>query len=192
VHETTVARSYAEALFELGQRHNAHDEFAQGLNTITSLLDSDPSIRAFLETPKIGVEVKQRALRDALAEQVSPLFMNFVLVVLRKRRQRTLRSIAAAYRDLLDEKLGRLHVHVALAHEPDEAAEQAIISELSRITGRTVIPHIEVNPALLGGIVVRYGDRVMDGSLRRRLLSLRQRLVENAVLLRAHTGPGAS
>ena len=183
--ETTVARSYAEALFELGQRHNAHDDFAQGLNTVTALLDSDPRIRAFLETPKIGVAVKKRALRDALAAQVAPLFMNFMLVVLEKRRQRMLRGIARAYRDLLDEKLGRLHVEVSLAHEPDEQAEQAIISELSRITGRTVIPHIKVDPSLLGGIVVRYGDRVMDGSLRHRLVTLRHRLLENAVLQRA-------
>lgn len=180
-----VARSYAEALFELGQRHDAHDDFAQGLNTVTSLLDSDARVRTFLETPKIGVAVKKRALRGALTDQVSPLFMNFVLVVLEKRRQRMLRSIAAAYRDLLDEKLGRLHVDVAVAHEPDEGMEQAISAELSRITGRTVIPHVRVDPGLLGGIVVRYGDRVMDGSLRHRLNTLRHRLLESAVLSRA-------
>lgn len=179
--DATVARSYAEALFELGDRHGAHDEFALGLNTITSLLDADPRIRAFLETPKIDVARKKLALRGALAEQVSPLFMNFVLVVLQKRRQRLLRSIAAHYRDLLDEKLGRLHVQVTLAHEPDEETERTVVAELSRILGRTVIPHISVDPALLGGIVVRYGDRVMDASLRRRLLSLRHRLIEAAL-----------
>jgi F-type H+-transporting ATPase subunit delta len=183
-----VARSYAEALFELGQRHGAHDAFAHGLNTLTLLLESDPRIRGFLETPKIAVALKKRALRGALGGEVSPLFMNFVLVVLDKRRQRLLHGIAAAYRDLLDEKLGRLHVDVTLAHEPDEAAEQAIIAELTRITGRTVIPHIKVDPTLLGGIIVRYGDRVMDGSLRRRLISMRHRLLENAVLARPHAG----
>jgi F-type H+-transporting ATPase subunit delta len=184
VRDSMVARSYAEALFELGQRHDAHDEFARGLNTVTSLLDSDARIRAFLETPKISVSVKKQALRDALGPHVSTLFMNFMLVVLEKRRQRLLRSMAAAYRDLLDEKLGRLHVEVTLAHEPDEHTEQAIVAELSRITGRTVIPHTRVDPGLLGGIVVRYGDHVMDGSLRHRLVSLRHRLLENAVLAR--------
>lgn len=185
--ESTVARSYAEALFELGERHDAHDEFAQGLNTITSLVEADPRIASFLETPKVDAAGKRDALRSALAAHVSPMFMNFVLVLMRKRRQRLLRSIAAEYRELLDEKLGRLHVQVTLAHEPDEAAEQAIIAELSRILGRTVIPHITIDPALLGGIVVRYGDRVMDGSLRRRLLSLRHKLVE-AALPAAATG----
>ena len=109
------------------------------------------------------------------------MFLNFLLVVLRKRRQRLLHAIAASYRDLLDEKLGRLHVQVTMAHEPDEQAEQTLVSELTRILGRQVIPHITVDPALLGGVVVRYGDNVMDGSLRRQLLSLRNRLVEAAL-----------
>jgi F-type H+-transporting ATPase subunit delta len=182
VQNTTVARSYAEALFELGQRHDAHDDFAQGLNIVNTLIESDPRVRAFLETPKVDLRRKKQILQRALAGQVSPLFMNFVLVVMEKRRQRLLLGIAAAYRDLLDEKLGRLHVDVTLAHEPDEAAEQAMVTELTRITGRTVIPHIRVDPALLGGIIVRYGDRVMDGSLRRRLVTLRHRLMENALL----------
>jgi F-type H+-transporting ATPase subunit delta len=178
VRDTTVARSYAEALFELGDKHGEHDAFAHGLNTITSLLESDARVRAFLETPKIGVAQKKGAMRAALEDQVSPMFMNFVLIVLQKRRQRLLRVIASEYRELLDEKLGRLHVQVTLAHEPDEATEQSVTAELSRILGRSVIPHIAVDPVLLGGIVVRYGDRVMDGSLRRRLLSLRHRMVE--------------
>jgi F-type H+-transporting ATPase subunit delta len=72
-------------------------------------------------------------------------------------------------------------VQVTLAHEPDDATEKSITAELSRILGRSVIPHITVDPALLGGIVVRYGDRVLDGSLRRRLISLRHRMVERAL-----------
>jgi len=181
VRDTTVARSYAEALFELGERHDAHDDFARGLSTITSLLDADARVRAFLETPKIDVADKKRVLREALEDQVSPLFMNFVLIVLEKRRQRLLRAIAAEYRELLDSKLGRLHVQVTLAHEPDDAMEKAVTKELSRILGRSVIPHITVDPALLGGIMVRYGDRVLDGSLRRRLVALRNRMIEAAL-----------
>jgi F-type H+-transporting ATPase subunit delta len=178
VRDSIVARSYAGALFELAERHDAHDDFAQGLNTVTALVASDARIRNFFETPKIAVGEKKRVLRDALQDQVSPMFMQFVLVVLQKRRQRLLRSIAAAYRELLDEKLGRLHAQVTLAREPDEALEHAIIAELTRLTGRTVVPHVTVDPEILGGIVVRFGDHIMDGSVRRRLNRLRQRLVQ--------------
>jgi F-type H+-transporting ATPase subunit delta len=176
VQESIVARSYADALFELGERHDSHDAFVHGLNTITSLVAADPRIRAFLETPKVDVRAKQAALRAALQEHVTPLFMQFVLVVLQKRRQRLLRAIAAEYRDLLDRQQGRLHAQVTVAHEPDEALEQEIIAELTRVTGRTVVPNIIVDPEIMGGIVVRFGDHIMDGSLRSRLRRLRQRM----------------
>jgi F-type H+-transporting ATPase subunit delta len=184
VRGSIVARSYANALFELGERHGAHDDLVHGLNTMTSLLGSDPRIRSFMETPKIDIASKQQALRSALGSQVSTLFMNFMLVVLRKRRQRLLTEIAAAYRDLLDEKLDRVHVQVTVAHEPDEGLEEQIRVELARILGRSVLPHVHVDPAILGGIIVRYGDNVIDGSLRRRLIGLRQRLITASVAVR--------
>lgn len=184
--DTTVARSYAEALFDLGERHGAHDDMAQGLAAMSALLESDPRIRGFLETPKLSVEDKRAALRSALSGRVSPMFLNFVLVVLRKRRQRLLHEIGDAYRVLLDEKLGRLHVDVQLAHEADAELERQIVDELTRIFGRTVIPTFSVDPSLMGGILVRAGDQVLDGSLKHRLISLRHQLHE-AMLAIART-----
>jgi F-type H+-transporting ATPase subunit delta len=84
------------------------------------------------------------------------------------------------YHSLVDEHLGRLNVRVTLAHEPDERAEEDITAELSRILGRKVVSHIEIDPGIVGGIVVRYGDRILDASLRRRLLNLRERLLSSA------------
>jgi F-type H+-transporting ATPase subunit delta len=72
-------------------------------------------------------------------------------------------------------------VQVTLAHEADSATELAITTELSRILGRTAIPHITVDPKIVGGIVVRFGDSILDGSVRRRLAGLRNRLYEAAV-----------
>jgi F-type H+-transporting ATPase subunit delta len=181
VHGSIVARSYAEALFELGERHHAHEAFVEGLDTIAALLAGEPQIRTFLETPKIDVQRKQQALRDALDDRVPPLLLNFVLVVLQKRRQRLLGTIAGRYRTLLDEKLGLLHADVTLAHEPDAALRQRIADDISRISGRTAVPRITVNPGILGGIIVRYGDRIIDGSLRRRLNNLRRRMVQSSL-----------
>lgn len=176
--ETTVARNYAEALFELGERHGQREAFASAVDELAGLLDREPRVRAFLESPKVETEDKKRVLRRALEDRVPPLFLNFLMVVLDKRRQRLIREIAQEYHALLDERLGRMHVQVTLAREPDERFEQEIATDLSRILGRQVIPHVQVDPQILGGIVVRYGDRVLDGSLRRRLVSLRRRLVE--------------
>ena len=69
----------------------------------------------------------------------------------------------------------------ALAREADERTEEEITADLSRILGRKVIPHIEIDGGILGGIVVRWGDRLMDGSLRRKLMRLRNRMLETTV-----------
>lgn len=176
--DTTIARSYAEALFELGEKHGRHDAFAAGLQTVDALLETDRRVALFLQTPKIDASVKKDTLRDALGGRIDPLLMNFVQVVIDKRRQRLLQGIARAYRGLLDEKLGRMNVDVTLAHEPDAAALRDIADQLSRVLDAKVIPHVRVDDSILGGIVVRYQDRVIDGSLRRRLNALRGRLFQ--------------
>ena len=159
---STVARSYAEALFELGTRTGRHQEFAASILAFEVLLASDARIRKFLFTPQLDAATKKAALRTALSGRVHPLFLNFLMIVLDKRRQRVLPEIGEGYRALLDEHLGLLNVQVTLAHEPDERAEEEITAELSRILGRKVIPHIHVDDGILGGIVVRWGDRLME------------------------------
>jgi F-type H+-transporting ATPase subunit delta len=181
VRANTVARSYAEALFELGQRTGRHQEFAASMQAIEALLAADARVRNFLYSPQLDAATKKAALKRALGGRVHPHFLNFLMIVLDKRRQRLLPEIGPAYRTLLDEHLGLLNVRVTLAHEPDERAEEEITTELSRILGRKVIPHIDVDSGILGGIVVRYGDRLMDGSLRRKLMRLRSRMLDTRV-----------
>jgi F-type H+-transporting ATPase subunit delta len=135
VRDTTLARNYAETLFELGERHHAHDEFMRSVALLDALLASDPRIRQFLEMPKIETRAKQRVLEQALGDQVPRLFLNFLLVVLAKRRQRLLGEIGTEYAALLDQKLGRLHVQVTLAHQPDAGTTTRIAAELTRILG---------------------------------------------------------
>lgn len=178
---TTVARAYAEALFALGSRTGDHEAYGRAFEALAALLESDRLVRDFLRSPKIEVSAKRQVLTRALEGRVPRLFLNFVLVVLDKRRQRLLPEIAREHLRLLDEHVGRMHVQVTLAHEPDERMEEEIAAELTRILGRKAIPHVRVEPAILGGIVVRWGDRVLDGSLRRRLVSLRHRLLQAAL-----------
>lgn len=179
--DATVARSYAEALFALAEKHGQHDEFAAGTQMLEALLRLDPRVSQFLHTPKIEASVKKDALRDALSGRVHPLFLNFLLLVIDKRRQRLLAGIAREYRVLLDEKLGRLNVDVTLARAPEDAELREIATRLSRVLDREVVPHVHVDEGILGGIIVRYRDRVIDGSLRRRLLALRGKLLDTTV-----------
>jgi F-type H+-transporting ATPase subunit delta len=178
VRDTTIARNYAEVLFDLGERHGGHEAFAAAFEEWSRLLGEEPQLRTFLETPKLDAATKKAAVERAFGERVPRLFLNFVLVVIDKRRQRLFQQIEEVYRSLLEEKLGHVHAQVTLASEPDERLEREIAQELSGLLGRTVIPHVRVDPGIIGGIVVRYGDRVLDGSVRRRLVAIRRRMME--------------
>lgn len=172
-----VARTYAEALFELAGREDAAARYGELLDDLAGLYREEPELRLFLDTPRVPVEEKQAALREALGDGAPEYLVRFLLVVLEKRRQRAIPEIASAFRDLLDEEAGRVQATVSLAFEPDEELRREIVEELENALGRTVVPRFREQPDLIGGLRVRVGDRVMDGSLRRRLEDLRKDLV---------------
>ena len=88
-----------------------------------------------------------------------------------------MREIAGEYRDLVDEHLNRVHAEVTVARALDEQALKAVTDRLTKLLGRTAIPHVHVKPEILGGVVVRTGDTIFDGSLRRRLDGMRRQLL---------------
>jgi F-type H+-transporting ATPase subunit delta len=178
VRETTVARNYAAALFDLAEQKQLHDSFAETVADLEAAFASEPRLAMFLASPKVSAAAKKDALRGALKNRAHPLFLNFLMVLVDKRRQRLLLDVGREYRNLLDEHRGRLHVQVTLAHQPEAKVRADLAQQLGRSLGREVIPHIQVNRDILGGIIVRFGDRVLDGSLRRRMLSLRRRLLD--------------
>jgi F-type H+-transporting ATPase subunit delta len=89
-------------------------------------------------------------------------------------------EIASEYRLLIDESENRVHATVTVAIEPTQPERDALARQLSRLLGKRVVPHISLNPAILGGVIVKVGDTVMDGSVRRRLAVLKQRMLMTA------------
>lgn len=179
-----VARNYAETLLALAERHGGAptvEEFGRAIDALAGLLDREPRIRAFLQTPLVERETKKQALRSALEGRVPALFLRFVLVVVEKGRAPLLQEIAAAYRQMVDELRGRIRARVVLAREADDALQTEIRQSLERMLDRQVIPEFEVDPSLIGGMVVRVGDRILDGSIRRRSAELRRRLLATSL-----------
>src|SRR5438477_11459890 len=98
--ESTIAHSYATALYDLAERHSEAQAFADAFDELTALLDSQPVVHAFLRTPKISANAKKEVLRKTLAERVPKLFLNFVMVSVDKRRQGLLGEIGREYQAL--------------------------------------------------------------------------------------------
>lgn len=176
-----IARNYADTLLALAQRHGGQptaEEFLRAVEDLAALLHNEPRVREFLETPRVTGAQKQHALRASLTGRVPDLFLRFALVVLEKGRQSLFGEIALAYRDRVDEMLGRARVHVVISHAPDPALQAEIVSALEARLGKTVIADFAVDPELLGGMIVRLGDQILDGSIRSRAAGLRRRLLE--------------
>lgn len=173
----TIARNYAEALFELGRRHDALESFGEALEVVADILIGSRDLRLFLETPRIQADEKKRVLREAFEGRVPDLLLNFLLVVVDKRRQRHLVEMATAYQQLLDEHMGRTRVDVQVARPVGEEEAAEIQRRLSDLLEMDAITRIQVRPELIGGILFRSGDTIFDGSVRRRLQRMRRRLM---------------
>jgi F-type H+-transporting ATPase subunit delta len=177
VREQTVARNYAETLFELAKRNEGLERYQEGIEVVARLLDEDPRFQLFLVTPRVATEDKKQVIRKAFGAALPKPLLHFLLVVLDKRRQRLFREIAREYHDLVDQHLNRVHAEVTVARSLDQQGLAAIRERLTALLGRTAIPHVRVKPEILGGVVVRAGDTIYDGSLRRRLEAMRRQLL---------------
>jgi F-type H+-transporting ATPase subunit delta len=178
VRDETIARNYAEALFELAERHEGVEVYGEGVELVALLLEENDDFRRFLETPRIDLAEKKDVVRRVLGKALPEKLVNFVLITLDKRRQRLLRAIAREYKGLMDEHFNRVHVEVTLARTLDERSIEDIEKGLTKALGQTAIPHVRVKPGILGGAIFRTGDTIYDGSLRRRLDGMRRRLLK--------------
>jgi F-type H+-transporting ATPase subunit delta len=175
--ETTIARNYAETLLELARRAGDLRGWGDLIEQVSDAVETDRRLRIFLESPRVSGQQKKEVIQKAFGGALPREFVRFLQALVTHRRQMLIPAIAHEYHDLVDQVEGRIHASVTVAREADEADRQVIATQLSRALGKDVVPHFHVNPAILGGVVVRVGDTVLDGSIRRRLAALRANML---------------
>lgn len=173
---STVARNYAETLLALSRKADDAPGWGNMLRQVANAMSSDATLHGFLESPRIASERKSEVLSRALGDRVPRVFLLFLHSLVKNRRQMLIPQIASEFDTLLDASNGIVHARVTVSRETPDSERDAIARQLSKTVGKTVVPHLQVDPAILGGIIVRIGDTVMDGSLRRRLGLLRRRM----------------
>ncbi|HKC40028.1 MAG TPA: ATP synthase F1 subunit delta [Gemmatimonadales bacterium] len=167
----TVARNYAEALFAAG------DTYGDVLDAVAGAISADERIAIVLESPRVSKAAKSQILEKALKGEAPQEFVRFLQAVIRRGRQGLLGEIAQEYQVLLDVKLNRVHAGVTLSDEADGRTQQSVVERLTKALGREVRAYFRTDPKILGGVVVRVGDRIFDGSVRRRLTALQRRML---------------
>jgi F-type H+-transporting ATPase subunit delta len=140
-------------------------------------VESDARLRNFLAAPQVAAADKNAVIGKAFKGKLPPMMVRFLQKMVLNRRQMLFPLVAVAYGNLVDEVAGRVHAQVTVSREPTDADREAIAAQLSRAFAKTVVPHVSVQPEILGGIVVRVGDQVLDGSVRKRLRTLRSRVL---------------
>ncbi|MGQ9572545.1 MAG: ATP synthase F1 subunit delta [Dehalococcoidia bacterium] len=170
----TAAKRYAQAAFEIACERDSLEEWATDLALVAQVM-SEPQAAAILSSPKVALADRYRLL-EALLAGIDPLVMNLAKLLVAKGRVGIASQIVEAYRGLLDEHRGICHARVITAVPLADAEREAVEQRLSQITGKKVIAHLEVEPAIVGGLVARVGDRLLDGSTRSKLLALKRAL----------------
>lgn len=174
---SAIARNYADALLTLATKDDARDSYGAYINGLANVLDRDATFQRFLAAPQVSGSRKNEVLGKALTGQAPALFVRFLQKMVTNRRQMLLGEVATEYNNLRDAQEGRVYARVTVSRELGDADREALVASLSKALGKAVVPHVTVNAAILGGVIVRVGDTVMDGSVRRRLGVLRARMV---------------
>jgi len=174
--------TYAEALFEAARERDELEEVLSDLGEFVDALHGSEELRLFFYGGQIPERQKRRAL-DGLTEGMKTSTTNFLKVLVDNGREEILEDVLARYEDLVKEHLGRIEVEVTTVLELSEEQRDRLRERLASVLdGREIILETNVNPDLIGGAVFRYGGRMMDGSIRGRLESLREGMLERSVV----------
>lgn len=177
---TSIARRYAEAAFEIAERDGSVEEWLTQLGAVASAV-ADSNVVYRLEDPHVPLATRAAALHGVLgADMLSPVG-NLIGLLLRRRRVDALPQIAREYRRLYNRRAGIVEAVATSALALDGSELAALKSRLEQMTGRKVELEAAVDPAILGGIQVRIGDTLYDGSVRGRLERLRAQLAAGAI-----------
>ena len=166
--------------FEIALRDGTVDAWRRDLDAAADAL-SRPDVAAAVANPAISPAVREEAIRCGLSGAVGPIAVNLVVFLIRRGRIDQVPRIAAEFRRLDDERRGIVHAVATSASALEPAEVTALTQRLEQLTGGTVELTVVTDPSLLGGFVVRVGDRLIDWSVKGRLERLRNQLVSGAI-----------
>jgi F-type H+-transporting ATPase subunit delta len=171
-----LARVYAEALLDVADERGAAEEVAAELEELRRYAAVHPDFAAFLSSPAVDDEARRDVCERLLRGRVSDLAVDALQVVNRKGRLGLLPTIAEAYSQALDERRGRIAVGVESARPLDDDQRRRLVQAVARHTGKQARLREAVRPELIGGLVLRIGDRKIDNSVASRLAALAEAL----------------
>jgi F-type H+-transporting ATPase subunit delta len=179
--QRTVARRYATALYEEADATGVLEDVDDDVLLLRETLESNRELARFFKSPVIPQGKKEAVIQELLSDRVAGLTVRFLRLLVHKDRETMTKAILDQYQALRDEQRGIVDATVQVARPLADEDQEAIVEALEEKTGQTVRLHVEEDEDLIGGLVIRIGDRVFDGSVRNQLASLHDRLRRSAL-----------
>ncbi len=179
---TIVAQKYARGLFAAGKEDGRFKEYGEELQRVAEFLEGQKEILEALESPIYPPDLKMEIIEEIIkALQVDETIAKFLRLLVEKRRIHFITDIVKAYQALLDEELGIARVEVHVPTELDEETQKALAEALAKKVGREVVLNVIQDPEIIGGVMAKVGDLVLDGSIRAQLEKFKESIIRGEV-----------
>lgn len=176
---SNISKRYAKAFFEIAANEKKLEEFYAELSSFSSMITQNKALKEFLANPIIEQDNKKAVVEKLISKlSFSNMTVNFIKLLVDKRRIDALPDIETCYRQLMDEALKKVRINVKTAFPMSGKMQEFITSNMEKITGRKAEITVETVPDLLGGVVIGVGDTLYDGSVRTQLNNMRNLLGE--------------
>lgn len=175
-----IAKRYAKAFFNIAREGDNYEKYYSELKSFSSVLEENENLKEFLANPIFDQSDKKAVIEEVLKSfDISNMTANFLKLLVDKRRIDILPDIEICYREIIDGTLKKVRAEIKTAFPLSTALSESIKNKLEELTGKAVDVTIEDDSTLLGGVVVRIGDTVYDGSIKTQLNNIRNLLGED-------------
>jgi F-type H+-transporting ATPase subunit delta len=172
-----IAQVYSRALFQVAKEHDVLDEVRDQLGAFAQAMSENRELQVFFFSPSFSSDEKKDGLKR-IVTGAQPVFMNFLEALIERHRMAAIFRIRARYEDLWDDERDLLPVEVTSAVPLDKSTVASIGDRIGEQTKHTVQLSSKVDPDILGGIVLRVGNVILDASIRNRLEQLRKQVAQ--------------
>ncbi|MGD8412623.1 MAG: F0F1 ATP synthase subunit delta [Candidatus Latescibacterota bacterium] len=173
-----VAKRYAVALFNAAVKQDIAEQVNEDLTTFVELLRTNRNLVGFLKSPEVLTESKKKLVVDVFGDRSAGLFVQFILLLIDKKRLKHILEIADAFSQLYEQMQGIVEAKVITAIPLDADLEQRTVERLEEETNKTIRISKTVDPDIIGGMIIIVGDNILDGSIRHKLEQMRRSLGE--------------
>ncbi|NLB88132.1 MAG: F0F1 ATP synthase subunit delta [Syntrophomonadaceae bacterium] len=174
----SVARRYAEAFFSIAQDHGKIDQYQQELELIVNTIKESDMLREYLGHLLIPAKDKKESITKIFGNNISQITLNFLLMVIDKKREVYIEAIVEEYKELADISRNIAKAELVSAQEVSEDELNTLAQKLSASTGKTVQLKQILDPSLIGGVKLRIGDQIIDGTVAKKLEMLKTQLLQ--------------